>query len=145
MNWCPLGEPRALQARGFQHVWLRDGHQGEERWQGLAAGVCVACPRLCTSTQLAQPRPAVLPFLCHYLDAPIFLSPVRCSHNHLACRSCPSPPSAPSTFCPLAPHLQYITRTNTKGGQVPSPTCTMGEMGTMEGIDYSATFKFWMC
>lgn len=40
---------------------------------------------------------------------------------------------------------QWITRTDTKGGQPPSPTCTMAENGTTEGIDYAATFKFWMC
>lgn len=45
----------------------------------------------------------------------------------------------------MAPPLQWITRTDTKGGQAPSPTCAMGEKGTTEGIDYAATFKFWMC
>ncbi|KAL4457455.1 hypothetical protein ABPG75_012320 [Micractinium tetrahymenae] len=41
--------------------------------------------------------------------------------------------------------VKWITRTDTKGGQTPTPTCTMAENGTTEGIDYSATFKFWMC
>ncbi|KAL4440748.1 hypothetical protein ABPG77_000457 [Micractinium sp. CCAP 211/92] len=41
--------------------------------------------------------------------------------------------------------VKWITRTDAKGGQAPSPTCAMGEKGTTEGIDYAATFKFWIC
>lgn len=39
--------------------------------------------------------------------------------------------------------MQYITHTDTVGGQPPTPTCTTDMMDETEAIEYTAKFIFW--